>query len=89
MNYPQQAACQRTYRQIQAHLAIRLSTRVGDQLRTIAGTGGDIGAFNTNQLTMRFSGIELTEAQRLVQLAIHNRRRIRDENNNQNRLSDD
>lgn len=89
MTYPQLAICRHTYRRIQAHLAIRLSTRVGDQLRTIAGAGGDIGAFNANQLQLRFSGVELTEAQRLVQLAIHNRRRIRDENNNQNRLSND
>ena len=87
--YPRPPICQRTYRRIQAHLAIRLSTRVGDQLRTIAGSGGDIGAFNASQLQMRFSGTELTEAQRLVQLAIHNRRRIRDESNNQNRLSND
>ena len=89
MTYPQLAICRHTYRRIQAHLAIRLSTRIGDQLRTIAGTSGDIGAFNTNQLQLRFSGAELTEAQRLVQLAIHNRRRIRDESNNQDRLSND
>lgn len=89
MTYPQLDICRHTYRRIQAHLAIRLSTRVGDQLRTIAAPGGDIGAFNTNQLQMRFSGAELAEAHRLVQLAIHNRRRIRDESNNQDRLSDD
>lgn len=89
MIYPQQAICQRVYRQIQAHCAIRLSTRVGNQLRNIAGNSGDIGAFTANQLQMRFDGAELTEAQRLVQLAIHNRRRIRDENNNQDRLSND
>jgi len=89
MTYPQLDICRYTYRRIQAHLAIRLSTRVGDQLRAIAGTGGDIGAFNTNQLQLRFSGVELTEAQRLVQLAIHNRRRLKDESNNQDRLSND
>lgn len=89
MTYPKLAICRHTYRRIQAHLAIRLSTRIGDQLRTIAGAGGDIGAFNTNQLQMRFDGVELTEAQRLVQLAIHNRRRLKDESNNQDRLSND
>lgn len=88
MTYPHLPTCQRTYRQIQAHCAIRLSTRVGNQLRTIAGTGGDIGAFNAGQLQLRFAGVELAEAQRLVQLAISNKRRIRDEGNNQNRLSD-
>ncbi len=89
MTYPQLPICQRTYRQIQAHCAIRTSTRVGNQLRAIAGVGGDISAFNANQLQMRFSGVELTEAQRLVQLAIQNRRRMRDESDNQNRLSDE
>lgn len=89
MTYPPHSLCQLAYRKIQAHCAIRLSTRVGDQLRSIAGTSGDIGAFSTNQLQMRFGGAELAEAQRLVQLAIHNRRRIKDENNNQDRLSDD
>jgi len=89
MTYPQLVICRHTYRRIQAHWAIRLSTRVGEQLRMIAGISGDIGAFNTNQLQLRFSGAELTEAQRLVQLAIHNRRRIRDESNNQDRLSND
>lgn len=89
MTYPPHSLCQLAYRRIQAHCAIRLSTRVGQQLRTIAGTSGDIGAFSTNQLQLRFNGAELTEAHRLVQLAIHNRRRTRDENDNQDRLSDD
>lgn len=89
MIYPQLPICQRTYRRIQAHCAIRTSTRVGNQLRAIAGTSGDIGAFNANQLQMRFDGNDLDEAKRLVQLAIHNRRRIRDEGNNQDRLSDE
>lgn len=89
MTYPQLSICQRTYRWIQAYCAIRLSSRVGDSLRSIAGPGGDIGAFTANQLQMRFDGAELVEAQRLVQLAIWNRRKIRDENHNQDRLSDD
>lgn len=89
MTYPQLPLCQHTYRWIQAYCAIRLSTRVGAQLRSIAGSGGDIGAFTANQLQMRFDGAELIEAQRLVQLAIWNRRKIRDENINQNRLSDE
>ena len=89
MEYPHLPLCQRTYRWIQAYCAIRLSTRVGVQLRSIAGASGDIGAFTTNQLQMRFDGDELTEAQRLVQLAIQNRRKIKDENDGQNRLSDD
>ena len=89
MTYPHLPLYQRTYRWIQAYCAIRMSSRVGAQLRSIAGTGGDIGAFTANQLQMRFSGNEFDEAQRLVQLAIQNRRRIRDENHNQDRLSDD
>lgn len=89
MEYPHLPLCQRTYRWIQAYCAIRLSSRVGVQLRSIAGPGGDIGAFTANQLQMRFDGAELVEAQRLVQLAIWNRRKFRDKNHNQDRLSDD
>ena len=89
MEYPHLPLCQRTYRWIQAYCAIRLSSRVGVQLRSIAGPGGDIGAFTANQLQMRFDGAELVEARRLVQLAIWNRRKIRDENHNQDRLIDD
>ena len=89
MEYPHLPLCQRTYRWIQAYCAIRLSSRVGVQLRSIAGPGGDIGAFTANQLQMRFDGAELVEAQRLVQLAIWNKRKFRDKNHNQDRLSDD
>lgn len=83
MTYPQHSLCQRVYRQIQAHCAIRLSTRVGSQLRGIAGNSGDIGAFTANQLQMRFDGAELAEAVRLATLAVQNRRKVRTEGNEQ------
>jgi len=57
---------------------IRLSTRVGQELRGIVGQTGDIAGMNTAALASKFSGVDLEEAKRLVALAEHNKRRKRD-----------
>lgn len=68
--HPQSAACRKTYRHIQAHCAIRLSTTVGNRMRAMAGVGGDITAFTAEVIRTRFQGeAEREEATRLVALA--------------------
>lgn len=78
MQYPNQPACRRTYRRLQAHQAIRISTSVGLRLRAIAGQTGDITAIPADALKTRFAGCELAEAGRLVDLAtqIRTRRKV-------------
>lgn len=78
MQRPTNTECRRVYRMIQAHCMIRLSTRVGRELRSIVGQTGDIAGMNTAALASKFNGIDLEEAKRLVALAEHNRRKKRD-----------
>ena len=75
MRHPTQQPCLRTYRWIQAHCAKRVSVRVGQQLRAIAGANGNIAAIPTATLRTQFDGGDLTEALRLVELAIRNSKR--------------
>ena len=76
MNRPTIDCCQQTYRLIQAHCAIRTSTRVGQQLRVLAGAKGDIDALTPATLQTTFAGRDYAEALRLVELAIHIRKKF-------------
>ena|GEM_PF-3200469 len=72
---PDNPLCQKVYRQIQAHCAIRLSARVGHKLRAIVGATGDITSLNAGALATKFSGNEYTESLRLLGIANHIKKR--------------
>jgi len=63
------------YRKIEAHCAIRLSTRVGHKLRLIVGKDGDIAALSAGALATKFTGNEYTESLRLLGIANHIKKR--------------
>lgn len=88
LNYPTRPQCQRVYRMIQAHSAIRTSTRVGVALRNAVGATGDIASLSSSALDSKFGGNDRKEASRLVALAVQNQRRVR-KDENQNHLSND
>lgn len=69
MNRPQPDACCHTYARIQAHCALRMSTRIGQQLRKVAGAKGDITSLTPAALQTQFSGPDYDEALRLLHLA--------------------
>lgn len=69
MNRPQPDACRHTYARIQAHCALRMSTRIGQQLRKVAGAKGDITSMTPAALQTQFTGADYDEALRLLQLA--------------------
>jgi len=69
MRMPTSTICRYTYRRIQAHCAIRLSTRVGQQLRIAVGETGVIADLSPTALRTKFDGDDFTEALRLVALA--------------------
>lgn len=71
MNHPQPDACCHTYARIQAHCALRMSTRIGQQLRKVAGAKGDITSLTPAALQTQFTGADLDEALRLLALAQH------------------
>jgi len=71
MTHPQPDACCHTYARIQAHCALRMSTRIGQQLRKVAGAKGDITALTPAALQTQFSGADYDEALRLLALAQH------------------
>lgn len=62
--------CRLAYRKIQAHCAVRTSTRVGAQLRAIVGgKTGDITAVTAASLQTKFADRDYIEALRLLELA--------------------
>lgn len=72
MNRPTTECCQRTYRLIQACCAKRMSMRIGQQVRALAGGAkGDITALTPAALQTVFTGADYTEALRLLELAIY------------------
>jgi hypothetical protein len=71
MNRPQPDACRHTYARIHAYYALRMSTRIGQQLRKVAGAKGDITSLTPAALQTQFSGADLDEALRLLALAQH------------------
>jgi len=75
MNRPEPTQCQKVYRRIQAHCAVRLSTRVGHKLRAIVGKDGDITSLNAGALATKFTGNEYTESLRLLGIASHIKQR--------------
>lgn len=77
LNYPQPAHCRCVYRMIQAHCAVRTSTRVGSALRSFVGATGDIAGIPHTAIEAKFDGRDIGEAQRLIALAQHNKRRSR------------
>jgi len=72
---PDNPHCQKVYRHIQAHCAVRLSTLVGHKLRLIVGKDGDITSLNAGALATKFSGNEYTESLRLLGIANHIKKR--------------
>lgn len=78
LSYPHTPQCCRVYRQIQAYCAMRVSTRVGQQLRELAGATGDIAALPDAILESRLSsGVDRREAARLRELVQSNKRNKR------------
>lgn len=71
MNHPTPSACRHTYARIQAHCAVRTSTRIGKQLRQIVGADGRIDELSPAALQTKFTGADYGEALRLVALAQH------------------
>lgn len=69
MNHPQPDACRHAYARIQAHCALRMSTRIGQQLRKVAGDKGDITSLTPAALQTQFTGADYDEALRLLALA--------------------
>ncbi len=69
MNRPLPDACLRTYRHIQAHCAIRQSTRIGKHLRQLVGATGEIAELSPAALQTKFTGADYDESLRLVALA--------------------
>lgn len=69
MNRPARPPCQRTYRQIQAHTAMRVSVRVGGALRSIVGPTGDISALPPASLQAKFAGDDYPVAVGLLETA--------------------
>lgn len=79
MMRPTSEHCRRTFRQIQAHCAIRASVRVGAQMRLIVGATGDMTSLSPAALQTKFVGRDYAESLRLLELARHNQRRKRHE----------
>lgn len=75
MDRPTPAHCRRVYRMIQAHCAVRLSTRVGNKMRAIVGKDGDITSLAAGSLATKFEGKELDESLRLLGIANHTKQR--------------
>lgn len=71
MKHPQPDACRHTYARIRGYCALRMSTRIGQQLRKVAGAKGDITSLTPAALQTQFSGADYDEALRLLQLAQH------------------
>lgn len=71
MKHPTPDACRHTYARIQAYCALRMSTRIGQQLRKVAGAKGDITSLTPAALQTQFTGADYDEALRLLALAQH------------------